>query len=91
MTTTPPTLREWHEDKPPEICTVQSLNRSIPNERYSRVYWIAKLVDNVVSEAHPLSRWYFSADGRLRGMVDTEVWKLEVEIMPDEYVILSMR
>ena len=87
---TAPTLSEWHGLKPPEIRTVQSLGLAIPDERYSRVYWIAKTADNVVTEAHPLTKWYFTADGRLRGMVDTEVWRLEVEITPDEYGILSV-
>ena len=90
MTTQPPILREWHGLKPPKIVTVKSLGRTISPERYSFVYWIAKTADNVITEAHPLTKWYFSADGRLRGMVDTEVWKLEVEIQPDEYIILKV-
>jgi len=39
---------------PPEICTVDSLQRSIPKERYDQVYWIRKMIANVVVESYPL-------------------------------------
>ena len=87
---TSPTLREWDGAKPPKICTAKSLGRTIPPNRYSQVYWIAKIVDNVIIEWHPLTDWHFAADGRLLGSVDTGVWKLNVSIQLDEYVILSV-
>ena len=90
MTNTPPILREWHGLKPPEICTANSLGRTIAPDHYSQVYWIAKIVDNVIVEWHPLTDWHFAADGKLFGSVDTGVWKLNVSIQVDEYVILSV-
>ena len=90
MRTTLPTLHEWHGAQSPKICTVQSLGRTIPPARYSQVYWIAKITNNVVVETHLLTDWYFMADGRLCGRVDTGVWKLAVEIALDEFVILSV-
>ena len=90
MTTTPPTLREWQGAKPPEIRTVESLQRSIPSERYSQVNWIAKQVGNVVIESYPLTDWHFAANGKLTGMVDTGVRKLNVSIHLDEFVILAV-
>jgi len=93
MMTIPPILREWHSLKPPVICTVGSLGRSIPLGRYGQVYWIrtVRAADNAIIESHPLKTWYFAADGRLIGEVDTGAWQQIVEINPDEYVVLSVR
>ena len=90
MTTTPPTLSEWHGLNPPEICTVASLQRYIPHH-YNQVYWIRKMISNVVVESYPLTDWYFDANGKLVGTVDTGDWQLNVSIHLDEYVVLSVR
>lgn len=91
MMISPPTLRQWHGTNQPEIRTVESLKRSIRIDRYQRVYWIAKLIDNVVIEAHSLDSWYFATDGRLIGIVDTDgIKQPKVDINPDEFVILSV-
>jgi hypothetical protein len=90
MTTTPPTLAEWHGLKPPEICTVASLQRYIPH-RYDQVYWIRKMISNVVVESYPLTDWHFAANGKLVGTVDTGGLKLNVSIHLDEFVVLSVK
>ncbi|MBA3868247.1 MAG: hypothetical protein H0X30_03765 [Anaerolineae bacterium] len=83
-------IKDWRGLKPPEICTVQSLGCIIPTDRYNRIYWIAKIVDHMIIESHPLTDWHFAADGKLCGRVDTGAWKLEVEITLDEFVVLSV-
>lgn len=90
MTTAPPTLREWHRLKPPEIRLLQSLGSAILWPTYNNVYWIAKEVDNVVVEYYALADWYFTDDGRLIGTVNTESFTGAVEIKPNEYLILSL-
>ncbi len=90
MTTPPPTLSEWHGLKPPEICTVENLQGSIPKERYDQVYWIRKMISNVVVELYPLVDWHFAANGKLVGTVDTGDWQLNVSIHLEEYVVLSV-
>ncbi|MBA3868609.1 MAG: hypothetical protein H0X30_05610 [Anaerolineae bacterium] len=90
MTALPPTLREWSGLNPPEICTVASLQRYIPH-RYGYVYWIRKMIDNVVVEFYPLTDWHFGTTGKLVGTVDTGEWKLNVSIHLDEYVVLSVK
>ncbi|MBA3868231.1 MAG: hypothetical protein H0X30_03685 [Anaerolineae bacterium] len=90
MTTTSPILAEWKGLKLPIICTVASLQRTIPPDRYSKVFWIAQQVENVITETCPLKNWFFTSDGRLIGEVDFAAWHQMVEIQPDEYVVLSL-
>lgn len=92
MTTTRPTLREWHGLKPPVICTVKQLARR-HRDTISRVYWLKTVrpQDNVITESHPLKTWEINKDGRLIGFMDTGSWNTHVELNPDEYVVLSMR
>ena len=75
---------------PPEICTGDSLQRSIPKERYDQVYWIRKMISNVVVESYPLTDWHFAANGKLVGTVDTGDWQLNASIHLAEYVVLSV-
>ena len=93
MTITSPKVTDWQGLKPPVIVTVKSLQRSIPPDRYSQVYWIKTIgpVDHVVTECHPLKSWYFAADGRLLGGVDTGTWSQIVDIALDDYVVLSLK
>jgi hypothetical protein len=93
MTATPPILRQGSGLKPPEIRTVGSLERYIPKNTYSQVYWLAQIrpQDNVIIEAHPMKSWYFAPDGRLIGEIDTGAWQRTVEINPDEYIVLSVK
>ena len=90
MTTTRPTLSEWHGLNPPEIRTVDSLQGNIPKERYDQVYWIRKMISNVVVESYPLTDWHFAANGKLEGTVDTGDWQVNVSIHLDEFVVLSV-
>lgn len=94
MTTTQPTLREWHGLKPPEIRTVGSLDGYIPKDIYSQVYCILMVrpQDNVIIEAQPMKTWHFTTDGRLIGEYDTYIGVSGiVEINLDEYVVLSLK
>lgn len=90
MTNTPPTLSEWKGINPPEICTVASLQGYIPH-RYGQVYWIRKMIDNVVVESYPLIRWHFAENGKLVGMVDTGELRLNVSIHLEEFIVLDVK
>jgi hypothetical protein len=90
MTTTPPILTEWKGLKPPIICTVASLQRTISSDYYNQVFWIAQQLENVIIEICPLKDWFFASDGGLIGEVDFAAWHQMVEIKPDEYVVLSL-
>jgi hypothetical protein len=91
MTTTRPTLREWHGLNPPVICTVKQLARR-RKDKISQVYRLRTVrpQDNVITESHPLRTWEIIEDGRLIGFMDTGTWHTHVEINPDEYVVLSV-
>ena len=88
MTTTHPTLCQWHGLKPPVICTVKQLARR-RRDKISQVYWLTTVrpQDNVITEAHHLKIWQIIEDGRLIGFMDTGSSHTHVELNTDEYEI----